>query len=130
MPQITTVFLWVSLAIISPSLAWRLPAQIPGLGSTRHAASSIACPVVKNRIFADRLHSLRGSQGGRCVGASLRMSSEATMPKNRVLVTGIGAVSPIGIGAPAFFENLYAGKCGISKLVSTADSNDILRSRR
>src|SRR3954467_4188254 len=34
----------------------------------------------------------------------------------RVVVTGIGVVSPIGIGARAFWENLLAGKCGIKKI--------------
>eukprot|EP00291_Cryptomonas_curvata_P021290 CAMPEP_0172161118 /NCGR_PEP_ID=MMETSP1050-20130122/5943_1 /TAXON_ID=233186 /ORGANISM="Cryptomonas curvata, Strain CCAP979/52" /LENGTH=230 /DNA_ID=CAMNT_0012830971 /DNA_START=131 /DNA_END=820 /DNA_ORIENTATION=- len=49
------------------------------------------------------------------------MSEQRTMPKNRVLVTGVGAVSSIGTGADKFFENLFAGKCGISKLPSWAD---------
>jgi 3-oxoacyl-[acyl-carrier-protein] synthase II len=31
----------------------------------------------------------------------------------RVVVTGVGAISPIGIGAKAFWENLLAGKVGV-----------------
>jgi 3-oxoacyl-[acyl-carrier-protein] synthase II len=36
--------------------------------------------------------------------------------KNRVVITGLGVVSPIGIGHKAFFENLIAGKNGIGKI--------------
>src|SRR4029079_5120670 len=35
---------------------------------------------------------------------------------NRVVITGIGVISPIGIGTKAFWENLLAGKCGIVKI--------------
>ncbi|QUL98368.1 MAG: beta-ketoacyl-ACP synthase II [Candidatus Fermentithermobacillus carboniphilus] len=34
-------------------------------------------------------------------------------PKRRVVVTGIGVISPIGIGVPEFWDNLMAGKSGI-----------------
>ncbi len=34
----------------------------------------------------------------------------------RVVVTGIGVVSPIGIGAKAFWKNLLEGKCGIRRI--------------
>lgn len=34
----------------------------------------------------------------------------------RVVVTGIGVVSPIGIGAAAFWENLVAGRIGIDRI--------------
>jgi len=34
----------------------------------------------------------------------------------RVVVTGIGVVSPIGIGSKAFFENLLAGKMGVQRI--------------
>src|SRR3954468_3211015 len=34
----------------------------------------------------------------------------------RVVITGVGVVTPIGIGADAFWENLLAGKCGIKKI--------------
>ena len=36
------------------------------------------------------------------------------MPKRRVVVTGIGVVSPIGIGKEAFWQGLLAGRNGIS----------------
>lgn len=34
----------------------------------------------------------------------------------RVVVTGLGVISPIGIGAKTFWENLVAGKCGIRRI--------------
>src|SRR5438093_3562958 len=34
----------------------------------------------------------------------------------RVVITGIGVVSPIGIGAKAFWENLLAGKVGVRRI--------------
>ncbi len=34
----------------------------------------------------------------------------------RVVVTGVGVISPIGIGAKAFWENLLAGKVGVRRI--------------
>ncbi|HEX8524707.1 MAG TPA: beta-ketoacyl synthase N-terminal-like domain-containing protein [Tepidisphaeraceae bacterium] len=34
----------------------------------------------------------------------------------RVVVTGVGVISPIGIGASAFWQNLLAGKSGVRKI--------------
>ena len=34
--------------------------------------------------------------------------------KNRVVVTGLGAVTPLGVGAEPLFERWVAGECGIS----------------
>lgn len=36
--------------------------------------------------------------------------------KNRVVITGLGAVTPIGIGKEKFFEGLKSGKNGIGKI--------------
>src|SRR5579859_6183461 len=36
----------------------------------------------------------------------------------RVVITGIGVISPIGIGARAYWENLVAGQIGIRRLAS------------
>lgn len=37
---------------------------------------------------------------------------------HRVVITGLGAVTPIGLGAEAFWNNLIAGKSGIKKISS------------
>src|SRR5215211_2823601 len=34
----------------------------------------------------------------------------------RVVVTGVGVISPIGIGAKTFFDNLLAGKAGVRRI--------------
>src|SRR3954464_12517936 len=36
----------------------------------------------------------------------------------RVVVTGLGIISPIGIGAKTFWENLVAGKCGVQRIAA------------
>ena len=41
----------------------------------------------------------------------------------RVVITGMGAVSPIGIGVEAFWNNLLAGKCGIDRITRFDPSN-------
>ncbi|HLD09354.1 MAG TPA: beta-ketoacyl synthase N-terminal-like domain-containing protein, partial [Methylophilaceae bacterium] len=38
------------------------------------------------------------------------------MSKRRVVVTGIGVVSPVGIGVQTAWHNLVAGKSGITKI--------------
>ncbi len=43
---------------------------------------------------------------------------------NRVVVTGLGVVSPIGIGKNAFLESLKSGKSGISK-ITLFDPSDL-----
>jgi 3-oxoacyl-[acyl-carrier-protein] synthase II len=35
---------------------------------------------------------------------------------NRVVITGVGVVSPIGIGSGPFWENLIGGACGIKRI--------------
>lgn len=36
--------------------------------------------------------------------------------RNRVVITGMGAVTPIGTGVEVYWNNLVAGKCGIDRL--------------
>jgi len=36
----------------------------------------------------------------------------------RVVVTGMGVVSPIGIGLPAFYDSLCHGKSGVSRITN------------
>ena len=38
--------------------------------------------------------------------------------KNRVVVTGIGVVSPLGLDRPSTWENLVAGKSGVEQISS------------
>ena len=46
----------------------------------------------------------------------LRTKSEVFFLTNRVVVTGLGVVSPIGIGREAFWQALMDGKNGIDKI--------------
>jgi 3-oxoacyl-[acyl-carrier-protein] synthase II len=43
------------------------------------------------------------------------------MTKRRVVITGMGAVSPFGVGANKLWENVVAGKSGISKIENMGD---------
>ncbi|MEJ1958353.1 MAG: beta-ketoacyl-ACP synthase II [Nitrosomonadales bacterium] len=38
------------------------------------------------------------------------------MSKRRVVITGLGAISPVGIGVPTVWKNIVAGKSGITKI--------------
>ncbi|HUJ67761.1 MAG TPA: beta-ketoacyl synthase N-terminal-like domain-containing protein, partial [Acidimicrobiales bacterium] len=38
------------------------------------------------------------------------------MPSRRVVVTGIGIVSPLGLSAPATWAGLVAGRSGVGKI--------------
>lgn len=38
------------------------------------------------------------------------------MSKRRVVITGLGIISPVGIGIPTAWQNIVAGKSGISKI--------------
>ncbi|MFH1092953.1 MAG: beta-ketoacyl synthase N-terminal-like domain-containing protein, partial [Candidatus Omnitrophota bacterium] len=38
------------------------------------------------------------------------------MKKKRIVITGLGIVSPIGIGKNEFWKNLFAGKSGIKPI--------------
>ena len=38
------------------------------------------------------------------------------MPKRRVVVTGMGIISPVGVGVPAAWENILAGRSGITRI--------------
>ncbi len=43
---------------------------------------------------------------------------QINLPKRRVVITGIGVISSIGIGKNAFWESLRAGKSGVSRIAS------------
>jgi 3-oxoacyl-[acyl-carrier-protein] synthase II len=38
------------------------------------------------------------------------------MPKRRVVVTGMGIISPVGVGVPAAWESILAGRSGIARI--------------
>lgn len=38
------------------------------------------------------------------------------MQNSKIVVTGMGAVTPIGIGVDEYWKNLVAGKCGVGKI--------------
>jgi len=42
---------------------------------------------------------------------------------NRVVVTGVGAITPVGNDVPTFWQNLLAGKCGID-FITKFDTSD------
>ena len=43
--------------------------------------------------------------------------------ERRVVITGMGVISPIGNDVKTFWENLKAGKCGISRLEGFEEYN-------
>lgn len=45
-------------------------------------------------------------------------------PARRAVVTGIGAVTPIGNDAPTFWESLVAGRSGVGRITSYDPSNE------
>uniref|UniRef100_A0A6U1MH54 Nodulation protein E n=1 Tax=Fibrocapsa japonica TaxID=94617 RepID=A0A6U1MH54_9STRA len=51
--------------------------------------------------------------------SSLQMSE--TLPKKKVVVTGLGVVSSVGTGAQEFYDNICDGVSGIQRLPSWAD---------
>lgn len=46
------------------------------------------------------------------------------MGKERIVITGMGAVTPVGIGVKAYWENLAAGKGGVSR-ISRFDTSEL-----
>jgi 3-oxoacyl-[acyl-carrier-protein] synthase II len=46
------------------------------------------------------------------------------MSKERIVVSGMGAITPIGIGVPSYWKNLLLGESGIST-ISRFDTNDL-----
>ena len=62
----------------------------------------------------------RAGARGRTGSVAVTMA-DATMPKKKVVVTGVGAVTPIGMGADDFFANLLKGEHGLGPLPAWAD---------
>jgi len=49
------------------------------------------------------------------------------MLSRRVVVTGLGVVSPLGTGVSHFWDNLLQGKCGIVNLKALYDQQQLLQ---
>lgn len=49
--------------------------------------------------------------------------SKPSLPKRRVVITGLGVVSPVGIGVQASWADLIAGKSGITRITKFDASN-------
>lgn len=62
----------------------------------------------KKRFF--KIHTLNQQSNGN--------ESEKCEPRRRVVVTGIGVVSPIGCDVPTAWNNILNGHCGIKSLDS------------
>ena len=48
------------------------------------------------------------------------------MSKRRVVVTGMGAVTPYGVGVKTFWDSIVAGKSGISLSEGLAEGHTVL----
>ena len=44
--------------------------------------------------------------------------------KDKIVVTGMGAVTPVGVGVDRYWDHLTAGKCGIDR-ISSFDASDL-----
>ena len=44
--------------------------------------------------------------------------------KERIVVTGMGAVTPVGIGTDEYWNGLVSGTCGIGR-ISAFDASDL-----
>lgn len=44
--------------------------------------------------------------------------------KDKIVITGMGAVTPVGVGADSYWENLTAGVCGIDR-ISSFDAGEL-----
>lgn len=53
---------------------------------------------------------------------NMNYGAEAAM-RRRVLITGVGAVTPVGIGVPAYWESLLAGRSGVGP-ITLFDASD------
>ena len=47
--------------------------------------------------------------------------------QEKLVITGMGAVTPIGIGVDTYWNNLVDGKCGIDH-ITRFDASELLRS--
>lgn len=74
----------------------------------------IASPIVAFLNFNRLSSSVRKTQ------CKLQMEAES-FPKRKVVVTGLGVVHQLGLGADEFYDNLCAGATGLQRLPKWAD---------
>lgn len=73
---------------------------------------SIALKATAARCLATRTQHQSVSQ--------LRRELSADVPRRRVVVTGVGVVSPVGCNVPTAWKNINAGACGVDRLTDPA----------
>ncbi len=67
-------------------------------------------------LTEDALNALEHAHNANAGTIRIHELASVKSDKRRVVITGIGVVSPIGIGKENFISNLKAGKSGISKI--------------
>ncbi|CAM9792932.1 unnamed protein product [Heterosigma akashiwo] len=89
---------------------------------SQHALRIIAL-VVSMAVATAFLNPMSRTSLPRVNSAKLHMTEEGaeTFSKRKVVVTGLGCVSEVGIGADEFYKNLCDGFTGVQRLPSWAD---------
>ena len=110
----------LSVLLCLEARAWIAPNGCVDRGSIR--SRTLPYPICSKRRGQSLYKTLRRGNHFRSSGpfeCKCEVSSGAS--KQRVVITGVGAVSAIGIGADAFFSAVAAGHCGVRPLPAWAD---------
>ncbi len=101
-----------------PSANLNSPVSVPMETGTPGRGTQSPAPV-KNKKQAKGVKRAKGPSGviSELLKKSLfRKRKRGARRRKRVVVTGIGVVSPIGIGLENFWDNLMAGKSGVDEI--------------